>query len=102
MGISFLLIPIVGFLILITLLSNGKIDMKYKNLIFLSPLLVGILLYLALIVFDWLLIKLNIIPPYGCDGGALFIVMISFLLIGIGLLINIPRFIIYLKERWGN
>ncbi len=86
-------------LVLLFLLSNREKYLNHKNIILLSPLILGIIMYFGIHILDTISLKLKIISLYGCDGGALFLILISFILIAIGLVINIPRLIVFLYKK---
>lgn len=89
------ILTIIGLIILIVLFYTLKRNIKntkIKWIILLCPLLLGILIYLSM-----LLLTKNISPD-ACDGAALVGVFFSFILIGIGIIINIIN-IVYILIR---
>lgn len=87
-----IIISIIILTILIYTLMRNIGDIKTRMIILLSPLLLGILGYLSVFLLT------KDIPPDVCDGGALMGLLFSFVLIGIGIILNIAN-IIYILIR---
>ncbi len=82
----------IGFLLAIYtvfLLSKNRDKKKIKGLILIGPFVLGGGLYLTI-----LLLTANM-PAHTCDGAAIIGILLSFIFLGIGILVNLVN-ILYL------
>lgn len=82
---------IIGLIIFVLIKNiNNK---KIKNIILIAPIVLSAILYFSIMLLT------SDLPPYACDGAALMGILISFVFLGIGILVNIINVIHLIKRR---
>lgn len=79
---NFLLIGIMATVFLFFIFIRNKDAKRLKSIILFAPLILGAIMYGSIFYLT------KDMPPDVCDGGALMGILISFILIGMGLLLN--------------
>lgn len=80
-----MLIGIIVNIFVITLLIYNISNKKTKYIILVGPFVLAGILYLSIFLLT------KDISPYECDGAPLFGIFVSFMLFGMGILLNITN-----------
>lgn len=87
-------LALVGLIILSYLLSRKRENPRFRWAISSIPLLSGLIAYLAIFLFT------KDMPADACDGGAILGILLSFILIGMGLVLSIINIIYSLVKKY--
>lgn len=93
---SLILIGIVATIFLVTILVKNKKNKKLKSMILIIPFALAGVIYLSIMLLT------KDMSPEVCDGAAIVGILFSFILIGMGLLLNLVNIIYWVIKSKSN